>query len=62
MTLNMGSPPNAMEVAVNFSQDPAASFGSTLGQSVPGTIDSGSVWVKRASSPQAYLPVLLKSR
>ena len=45
MTLDVGSPPSGTEAAVNFSPDPAASFGDTTGQSVPGATDDGSVLV-----------------
>jgi hypothetical protein len=45
ITLNVGNPPSATEAAVNFSHDPAASFGNTAGQSVPGTTDDGSVLI-----------------
>lgn len=72
MTLNVGSPPSATEVAVNFSQDPSASFGNTSGQSVPGTTDGGSVLIVPTGTPtatptstcayQVYLPLLRESR
>jgi hypothetical protein len=45
VTLHTGVPPTSTEAAVNFSADPAASFGNTAGQSVPGTTDNGSVWI-----------------
>jgi hypothetical protein len=45
ITFNVGSPSQSTEAAVNFSQDPAASFGNTLGQSVQGTTDNGSVYI-----------------
>ncbi len=41
LELDVGDLPGI--AAVNFSQDPAASFGNTEGQSVPGTTDDGSV-------------------
>ena len=51
MTLNVGSPPSAMEAAVNFSSDPAASFGNTSGQSIPGATDDGSVLIVPTGTP-----------
>ena len=62
MTLNVGSPPGATEAAVNFSPDPATSFGDTSGQSVPGTTDDGSVLIALTDTYQIYLPLLWKSR
>ncbi len=38
----MASPGNTTEAAIDFSDDPAASFGTTSGQSVPGTTEDGS--------------------
>jgi hypothetical protein len=61
MTLNVGSPPSVTEAAVNFSQDPVASFGDTSGQSVPGTTDDGSVLIASTDTYQIYLPLLWKS-
>jgi hypothetical protein len=46
VTLHTGVPPTSTEAAVNFSADPAASFGNTAGQSVPGITDNGSVWIE----------------
>jgi hypothetical protein len=51
MTLDVGSPPSATEAAVNFSPDPAASFGDTSGQSVSGTMDDGSVLIMLTDTP-----------
>ena len=62
MTLDVGSPSSATEAAVNFSPDPAASFGDTSGQSVPGTTDNGSVLIAPTSTYEVYLPLLWKSR
>ncbi len=45
VTLHTGNPPASTEATVNFSADPAASFGNTAGQSVPGIADNGSVWI-----------------
>jgi hypothetical protein len=53
VTLNVGSPPSATEAAVNFSQDPAASFGNTEGQDVPGTTDGGSVLIAGGATTTA---------
>ena len=61
VTLNVGSPPIRAELAVNFSQDPAASFGDTSGQSVPGTMDAGSVLIVPTDTYQVHLPLLRKS-
>ncbi len=41
--LDVGEAPGGTVTVVGFSQDPAASFGNTEGQSVPGTTDDGSV-------------------
>jgi len=60
MTLNVGSPPSGTEVTVNFSPAPAASFGDTSGQSVPGTTDDGSVLIVPTDTYQFYLPLLWK--
>jgi hypothetical protein len=46
VTLHTGNPPTSTEAAVDFSTDPAISFGNTAGQSVPGTADNGSVWIE----------------
>ena len=62
MTLNVGSPPGGTDAAVNFSPDPAASFGDTSGQSVPGTTDNGSVLIGLTDTYQVYLPLLWKGR
>jgi regulation of enolase protein 1 (concanavalin A-like superfamily) len=62
VTLNVGSPPSTTEVAVNFSPDPAASFGDTSGQSVPGTTDDGSVLIGSTDTYKVYLPLLWKSQ
>ena len=45
MTFTTGTPPSTTPAAVNFSQSPAASFGNTQGQSVPGATDNGSVLI-----------------
>ena len=45
ITFAVGTPPATLGAAVNFSQSPAASFGNTAGQSVPGTTDNGSVLI-----------------
>jgi len=62
MTLNVGGPPSATEVAVSFSQDPATSFGDTSGESIPGTTDDGSVLIVSTDIYEVYLPLLWKSR
>ena len=62
VTLDVGSPCGAAEAAVNFSPDPAASFGDTSGQSVPGTTDNGSVLIVSTDTCAVYLPLLWKSR
>jgi len=61
ITLDVGSPPSTTEAAVNFSQDPPASFGSTAGQSIPGTTDNGSVLIAAQRPKAIYLPLLLRN-
>jgi len=61
LTLNVGNPPGTTEAAVSFSSDPAASFGNTSGQSVPGTTNDGSVLIVRTDTYEVYLLVLWKS-
>lgn len=57
ITLNVvGSPSSTMDVAVNFSQEPAASFGDTLGQTVPGTTNDGSVLIASVICPDLVDP------
>jgi len=41
----VGNPPGTTKAVVNFSQAPAASFGDTLGQSIPGTTEGGFVLI-----------------
>jgi hypothetical protein len=41
----VSDPPAATKAAVNFSQNPAVSFGDTLGQSIPGATDDGFVLI-----------------
>ena len=53
MILNVDSPPGGTQGAVRFSLDPAASFGDTSGQSVPGTATPTGRYPY-----QIYLPVL----
>jgi len=56
ITFAVGTPPATLGAAVNFSQSPAASFGNTAGQSVPGTTDNGSVLiVVPTSTPSTYI-------
>ncbi|MFQ5858873.1 MAG: LamG-like jellyroll fold domain-containing protein, partial [Anaerolineae bacterium] len=51
-------PSNATTAAVTFSQDPAASFGNTSGQSVPGTSNGGSVLI-RCPDCIRFLPMIM---
>jgi len=62
MTLDVGSPPSGTEAAVSFSPDPAASFGDTTDQSIPGTTDDGSVLIGPIGTYEVYLPLLWKIR
>ena len=59
ITFDAGSPAEPTDAFVGFSQDPAASFGSTAGQSVPGTTEDGSV---RIAGWQMYLPLVMRHR
>jgi len=52
LILNVDSSPGATQGAVRFSLDPAASFGDTSGQSVPGTA------TPTAGQHRIYLPML----
>ena len=50
-------PGNVIMARVGFSDEPAASFGNTAGQSVPGTTEDGSV---RIAGLQTYLPLVTR--
>ncbi len=50
---------NAAEAAVNFSNDPVASFGNTSGESVAGIVDDGSVLI--SGNPAAEADLLITS-
>jgi uncharacterized repeat protein (TIGR01451 family) len=54
MLLDVDSPPGETQGAVQFSADPAASFGNTSGQSVPGTATPA------ASRYEIYLPMVFR--
>ena len=54
------APPSGTEAVANFSPDPAASFGDTSGQSVPGTTVNGSVLIGPTDTYEVYLPLLWK--
>ncbi len=45
ITFEVGDPDSTTEAAVNFSSDPAASFGDTDGNDATGTTDNGSVLI-----------------
>jgi hypothetical protein len=45
ITFNTGNPQSITEAMVNFSQNPAASFGNTAGQDAPGITNNGSVLI-----------------
>lgn len=57
ITFLAGIPPGSspLDAAVNFSQDPVASFGKTDGYEVKGTTDNGSVQISKAVAP-TYTP------
>jgi len=57
ITFTAGNPTEPLSAAVNFSLDPAVSFGDTQGQSVPGTSDNGSVFIMPASLGDAVLSI-----
>lgn len=46
ITLETGNPALSQEAPVGFSNDPPPSFGSSTGQSIPGTTDDGSVLIQ----------------
>lgn len=62
ITLNVSdTPPDTVEAPVNFSQAPAASFGSTSGHSVPGMTVDGSVLI-RGHTYTSFLPFIVTGR
>jgi hypothetical protein len=56
VTFDVKNPPGDFLAKVDYSQDPAASFGSTTGQSVNGLLQNGSVWISRLVN-YLYLPL-----
>lgn len=56
-----GEPQGEFIAEVKSSLDPPASFGTTTGTSVPGTMVDGSVWILEAGF-QLYVPVTVESR
>lgn len=56
ITLGVASPSSTTKAAVDFSQDPAASFGDPAGQSIPGTTDDGSVLISVGGCPAFVSP------
>jgi len=56
-----GEPQGEFIAEVKSSLDPQASFGTTTGASVPGTMVDGSVWILEAGF-QLYIPVTVESR
>jgi hypothetical protein len=56
----VGHPPNSTEAAVQFSQQPAASFGDTQGRELAGTTVGGSVLIAGSPAPSTiYLPLIM---
>ncbi len=54
ITLNTGEPAGLSEAAVNFSQDPVASFGNTAGQSITGIANNGSVLITPSTETNCF--------
>ncbi|HUV27256.1 MAG TPA: hypothetical protein VMW34_07795, partial [Anaerolineales bacterium] len=62
VSLETGAPQGNFVAEVKSSFDPQASFGSTTGSSVPGTLVDGSVWIFNTLVNQIYLPFTVESR
>ena len=62
VSLKTGAPQGNFVAEVKSSFDPQASFGSTTGSSVPGTLVDGSVWIFNTLVNQIYLPFTVESR
>jgi hypothetical protein len=60
--LKAGAPQGNFVAEVKSSLDPQASFGSTTGTSVPGTLVDGSVWIFNTLLNQIYLPFSIDTR
>ena len=60
--LKTGEPQGNFVAEVKSSYDPQASFGSTTGASIPGTLVDGSVWIFNTLVNQIYLPFTVETR
>jgi len=60
MAFDLAGLPAPAVVPVRFSRDPAPSFGSTAGSTVPGTFADGSVRIGAVPAAWIFLPRLLK--
>lgn len=60
--LQAGVPQSNFLAEVKSSLDPQASFGSTTGTSVPGTLSGGSVWIFNTLLNQVFMPFTVDNR